>query len=174
MYQFIFEQKKTWLRIVWSSEPLGGGMESKPIFSRARRTSLVERAGGPLPQDRRVTRHSSLPCPPARPYAALTGSGRSLRASPRRRRATVSKRTAIALQESEKKREGKKSSVGGVEPRQHGHQEKEQQESPSDEPRVHHPEPCRHCFMCCHGVPPRADVRGKSRLTCWRFFCLCS
>lgn len=53
--------------------------------------------------------------------------------------------------------------LGGTEPRRHGHQEKEQQESAGDEPRVHHPEPCRHCFVCCYGVPPRADVRGESR-----------
>lgn len=37
------------LRTVWSSEPLGGGVEPKHPFSRARRASLVERAGGPLP-----------------------------------------------------------------------------------------------------------------------------
>lgn len=59
------KKKEKNLRIVWSSEPLDGGIESDSSILPCESSVVGGARGRAPPTDRGVTRHSSLPYPPA-------------------------------------------------------------------------------------------------------------
>lgn len=134
-----------------SSEPLGGDKEHQLFLFCAWRVSLVGRA------DPSHRQKSDTPFIAAWPWAHREKQEGALSVFTPNANDNILK-NADRIWEGNR---GKKKF--GAKPRRHGDPKKDQQESAGDEPRVYHPEPCRYCFLCCYGVPPRADVRGKSR-----------
>lgn len=147
------------LYFIWPGIEMGwADVQRAVVLLRAVRWQHRTRGVSPLPERRwagawdpptswRMTRHSSAACPALRREEAEVSSARP--------------RTEAWLY-SHLNRTDCSFSISRQNPRRrHAYPKEDEQEPARDEPRVYHPESCRHCFLCCYGVPPGVDVWGK-------------